>query len=156
MLFFLHAGGSAITCKNELETINEDNLSIVSSQLRQGMISEPCHGMDWSRRPGSTNIQTVVDKFDDKLESQCKWLIVVHGAGSHFDLAFSYLLTEYECFLWIVVYHSSRWMWVRNAITLSKVYECVFVVIFNWSFLFCWLNWIGDMRPLLCAPLLYL
>ncbi|XP_047954997.1 isopentenyl phosphate kinase-like isoform X1 [Salvia hispanica] len=81
-------GGSAITCKNELETINEDNLSIVSSQLRQGMISEPCHGMDWSRRPGSTNIQTVVDKFDDELESsQCKRLIVVHGAGSfgHFQ-----------------------------------------------------------------------
>ncbi|KAL1569826.1 isopentenyl phosphate kinase-like isoform X1 [Salvia divinorum] len=80
-------GGSAVSCKNELETINEDNLSIVSSQLRQGMISEPSHGMDWSRRPGSTAIQTVVDKFDDKLESQCKRLIVVHGAGSfgHFQ-----------------------------------------------------------------------
>lgn len=99
MLFFLPPGGSAITCKNELETINEDNLSIVSSQLSQGMISEPYHGMDWSRRPGSTDIQTVVDKFDDKLESQCKRLIVVHGAGSHFELAFSYLLIDYESFL---------------------------------------------------------
>ncbi|KAH6771165.1 Amino acid kinase family protein [Perilla frutescens var. hirtella] len=80
-------GGSAITCKNELETINEDNLRIVSSQLREGMISGPCHGMDWSRRPGSTEIQTVVDEFDDKLESDCKRLIVVHGAGSfgHFQ-----------------------------------------------------------------------
>lgn len=80
-------GGSAITCKNELETIHEDNLRIVSSQLRQGMISGPCHGMDWSRRPGSTEIQTVVDEFDDELESECKRLVVVHGAGSfgHFQ-----------------------------------------------------------------------
>lgn len=80
-VFLWRAGGSAITCKNELETIHEDNLSIVSSQLRQGMISGPCHGMDWSRMPGSTEIQTVVDEFDDELESECKRLIVVHGAG---------------------------------------------------------------------------
>lgn len=76
-----YAGGSAITCKDKLETINEDNLSLVSSQLRQGMISGPCQGMDWSRRPGSTEIQTAVDEFDDKLELDCKRLIVVHGAG---------------------------------------------------------------------------
>ncbi|KAI3467289.1 hypothetical protein Pfo_023952 [Paulownia fortunei] len=80
-------GGAAITCKNELETINEDNLNIVSSQLRQAMISGPCHGMDWSRRPGSLEIPTVVDDFDDQLESDSKKFIVVHGAGSfgHFQ-----------------------------------------------------------------------
>nr|QEV81829.1 Isopentenyl phosphate kinase [Prunella vulgaris] len=80
-------GGSAITCKNELETINEDNLRVVSLQLRHGIISGPSHGMDWSRRPGSTEIETLVDDFDDELESDCKRLIVVHGAGSfgHFQ-----------------------------------------------------------------------
>ncbi|KAK6157870.1 hypothetical protein DH2020_012118 [Rehmannia glutinosa] len=80
-------GGAAITCKNELETINEENLNIVSSQLREAMIVGPCHGMDWSRRPGSSEIPTVVDDFDDQLESDSKKFIVVHGAGSfgHFQ-----------------------------------------------------------------------
>ncbi|KAK6133942.1 hypothetical protein DH2020_032334 [Rehmannia glutinosa] len=80
-------GGAAVTCKNELETINEENLNIVSSQLREAMIMGPCHGMDWSRRPGSSEIPTVVDDFDDQLESDSKKFIVVHGAGSfgHFQ-----------------------------------------------------------------------
>ncbi|KAG8366405.1 hypothetical protein BUALT_Bualt17G0076200 [Buddleja alternifolia] len=79
-------GGAAITLKNELETINEENLNIVSSQLRQAMISGPCCGMDWSRRPGSLEVPTVVDDFDD-VESDSKKFIVVHGAGSfgHFQ-----------------------------------------------------------------------
>ncbi|XP_011075551.1 uncharacterized protein LOC105160005 [Sesamum indicum] len=80
-------GGAAITCKNELETINEDNLNTVSSQLREAMILGPCHGMDWSRRPGSLENPTVPDDFDDQLESDSKNFIVVHGAGSfgHFQ-----------------------------------------------------------------------
>nr|QEY10176.1 isopentenyl phosphate kinase [Scutellaria barbata] len=80
-------GGSAITCKNELETINENNLSTVSSQLRQGMILGPSQGMDWSRRPGSLDIPTVVDEVDDRLASNPKKFLVVHGAGSfgHFQ-----------------------------------------------------------------------
>ncbi|PIN07752.1 Isopentenyl phosphate kinase [Handroanthus impetiginosus] len=80
-------GGAAITCKNELETINEDNLNVVSAQLRQAMISGPFHGMDWSRRPGSLEIPTVADNFDDQSESGSKKFIVVHGAGSfgHFQ-----------------------------------------------------------------------
>ncbi|KAL6537809.1 hypothetical protein OROMI_025452 [Orobanche minor] len=80
-------GGAAITCKNELETINEENLNIVSSHLRKAMILGPCHGMDWSKRPGSSEISTVADDFDDQLESDSKKFIVVHGAGSfgHFQ-----------------------------------------------------------------------
>ncbi|GFQ02051.1 isopentenyl phosphate kinase [Phtheirospermum japonicum] len=78
-------GGAAITCKNELETINEENLNIVSSQLRQAMISGPCHGMDWSRKHGSSEIPA--PEFDDQSDSDSKKFIVVHGAGSfgHFQ-----------------------------------------------------------------------
>ncbi|KAL8518613.1 hypothetical protein ACS0TY_009820 [Phlomoides rotata] len=80
-------GGSAITCKNELETINEDNLNIVSSQLRQGMNLGLSNGMDWSRKPGSSEIPNVVDDFDDQLAADPKKFVVVHGAGSfgHFQ-----------------------------------------------------------------------
>lgn len=78
------AGGSAITCKNELETINEDNLTIVSSQLREGMNLGASHGMDWSRKPGSSEIPNVVDDFDDQLVTDPRKFIVVHGAGLHF------------------------------------------------------------------------
>ncbi|EYU28816.1 hypothetical protein ABFS82_12G096300 [Erythranthe guttata] len=80
-------GGAAITYKNELETINGDNLNIVSSQLRQAMILGPCHGMDWSRRPGSSEIPTVADDFDEQLQLKSKKFVVVHGAGSfgHFQ-----------------------------------------------------------------------
>ncbi|XP_073059339.1 isopentenyl phosphate kinase [Primulina eburnea] len=80
-------GGAAITCKNELETIHGENLKIVSSQLRQAMIFGPCHGMDWSRRPGSSNILHVADDFDDQLVVESKKFVVVHGAGSfgHFQ-----------------------------------------------------------------------
>ncbi|CAI9781393.1 unnamed protein product [Fraxinus pennsylvanica] len=59
-------GGAAITCKNELETINEEDLIVVSSQLRLAMISGSCHGMDWSKRPGSLEIPRVIDDFSDQ------------------------------------------------------------------------------------------
>ncbi|KAL0420965.1 UNVERIFIED_CONTAM: Isopentenyl phosphate kinase [Sesamum latifolium] len=51
------------------------------------MILGPCHGMDWSRRPGSLKNPTIPDDFDDQLESDSKKFIVVHGAGSfgHFQ-----------------------------------------------------------------------
>ncbi|KAG8366397.1 hypothetical protein BUALT_Bualt17G0075400 [Buddleja alternifolia] len=85
-------GGAAITLKNELETINEENLNIVSSQLRQAMISGPCCGMDWSRRPGSLEVPTVVDDFDD-VESDSKKFIVVHGAGCTVTTNYNFLAT---------------------------------------------------------------
>ncbi|KAL2546684.1 Amino acid kinase family protein [Forsythia ovata] len=80
-------GGAAITCKNELETINEENLKVVSSQLRQAMISGSCHGMDWSKRPGSLEIPSVIDDFNDQEVTDSKKFIIVHGAGSfgHFQ-----------------------------------------------------------------------
>ncbi|KAG6399910.1 hypothetical protein SASPL_141395 [Salvia splendens] len=85
--FAIQKGNYIELCEGLNLMTKVSNIERISSQLKQGMISEPCHGMDWSRRPGSTDIQTVVDKFDDKLESQCKRLIVVHGAGSfgHFQ-----------------------------------------------------------------------
>ncbi|KAK4598653.1 hypothetical protein RGQ29_015920 [Quercus rubra] len=54
-------GGAAITCKNELEKINEENLDIVSSQLRQAMMpgwssSMKVLGMDWSKRHGESEV----------------------------------------------------------------------------------------------------
>lgn len=82
-MYLCSSGGAAITCKNELETIHEENLKIVSTQLRQAMIFGPCHGMDWSRRPGSFDIPNVVDDFDDQLVLESKKFVVVHGAGGH-------------------------------------------------------------------------
>ncbi|GAV90536.1 AA_kinase domain-containing protein [Cephalotus follicularis] len=87
-------GGAAITCKNELERINEENLDAVSSQLRQAMI--PCSasvktvGMDWSKRPGiSEDVSSTLDDFcgDHTLNLLSNKFVVVHGAGSfgHFQ-----------------------------------------------------------------------
>ncbi|XP_071690829.1 isopentenyl phosphate kinase isoform X2 [Rutidosis leptorrhynchoides] len=84
-------GGAAITCKNDFEKINEDNLVTVSSQLREAMMmsgsstSAPVLDMDWSKRPGSK----VVDA-DPKEQQQAvdyNNFIVIHGAGSfgHFQ-----------------------------------------------------------------------
>ncbi|TXG56573.1 hypothetical protein EZV62_017886 [Acer yangbiense] len=81
-------GGAAITCKNELEKINEKNLEIVSSQLRQTMISsENVVSLDWSKRPGTSDISCNVDSFGDQLSFDANKFIVVHGAGSfgHFQ-----------------------------------------------------------------------
>ncbi|XP_038970349.1 isopentenyl phosphate kinase isoform X2 [Phoenix dactylifera] len=86
-------GGAAITCKDELESINEENLRSVCAQLRQAMTPSkspsPARvlGMDWSRRLGNPTVSTV-DEFREQqaldLDSN---FIIVHGAGSfgHFQ-----------------------------------------------------------------------
>uniref|UniRef100_A0A5B7BW92 Uncharacterized protein n=1 Tax=Davidia involucrata TaxID=16924 RepID=A0A5B7BW92_DAVIN len=78
-------GGAAITCKNELEKINEENLETVSSQLRQAMMlgssSGKVLGMDWSKRPGFSETSFVVDGFSDQPVLDSSSFVVVHGAG---------------------------------------------------------------------------
>lgn len=88
-------GGAAITCKNQLESINEDNLQTVSSQLRQAMIqgscSDPVIGMDWSKRPQVSDVScnVALPDFgeDTHFNLDFSRFIVVHGAGSfgHFQ-----------------------------------------------------------------------
>ncbi|TKY69628.1 Isopentenyl phosphate kinase [Spatholobus suberectus] len=82
-------GGAAITCKSELETVNEEILQKVSEQLRQAMIapSEKPPGMDWSKRPGGSEICCNPEEFVDHSAMECSPFIVVHGAGSfgHFQ-----------------------------------------------------------------------
>ncbi|XP_062162041.1 isopentenyl phosphate kinase [Alnus glutinosa] len=85
-------GGAAITCKNELEKINEENLGIVSSQLRQAMMlgqspSTKVLGMDWSKRHGESEVSCCVDDFGYDAVIDSSHFIVVHGAGSfgHFQ-----------------------------------------------------------------------
>ncbi|XP_019262321.1 PREDICTED: uncharacterized protein LOC109240151 isoform X3 [Nicotiana attenuata] len=84
-------GGAAITCKNKLETIDEENLKEVSSQLRQALIpntdSAKVLGMDWSKRPGQSEPPSFVDEFSDQPVADSESFIVVHGAGSfgHFQ-----------------------------------------------------------------------
>lgn len=81
-------GGAAITCKNELEKINEENLEIVSTQLRQALLSsDKVVGMDWSKRPGISDIACNVAGFRDRLSVDSANFIVVHGGGSfgHFQ-----------------------------------------------------------------------
>ncbi|CAL5430876.1 unnamed protein product [Camellia sinensis] len=88
----IEQGGAAITCKNQLETINEENLKTVLQQLRQTMMvsDSSCGkvlGMDWSKRPGFTETSCVVDDFCDQPALDFSHFIVVHGAGSfgHFQ-----------------------------------------------------------------------
>ncbi|KAL9307362.1 Isopentenyl phosphate kinase [Arabidopsis thaliana] len=84
-------GGAAITCKNELEKIHDENLEVVACQLRQAMLegSAPSKviGMDWSKRPGSSEISCDVDDIGDQKSSEFSKFVVVHGAGSfgHFQ-----------------------------------------------------------------------
>lgn len=84
-------GGAAITCKNELETINVENLNIVSKQLRQAMFSvsssENVPGMDWSKKPGDSEHPTINEESFDQHASDSEKFVVVHGAGSfgHFQ-----------------------------------------------------------------------
>ncbi|XP_075656648.1 isopentenyl phosphate kinase [Castanea sativa] len=85
-------GGAAITCKNELEKINEENLVIVSSQLRQAMMpgwspSMKVLGMDWSKRHGESEVSCNKDDFVDNANVDSSCFVVVHGAGSfgHFQ-----------------------------------------------------------------------
>ncbi|XP_068657440.1 isopentenyl phosphate kinase [Aristolochia californica] len=86
-------GGAAITCKNEIEKINEESLSSVASQLRDAMMltqssSGKVLGMDWSRRDGlnSPSFETF-DELRNASVSDGFHFIVVHGAGSfgHFQ-----------------------------------------------------------------------
>ncbi|CAN0923580.1 Isopentenyl phosphate kinase [Linum grandiflorum] len=87
-------GGAAITCKNELEKINEENLGIVSTQLRKSMASSGSEshkilGMDWSKRPGKYEVCCDLDEFEDQSTTSLDPanFVVVHGAGSfgHFQ-----------------------------------------------------------------------
>ncbi|KAG5062796.1 hypothetical protein JHK85_003979 [Glycine max] len=82
-------GGAAITSKNELEMINEEILQKVSEQLREAMVasSEKPPGMDWSKRPGASEIFCNPEEFGDHSAIDCSPFIVVHGAGSfgHFQ-----------------------------------------------------------------------
>ncbi|XP_038706381.1 isopentenyl phosphate kinase isoform X1 [Tripterygium wilfordii] len=84
-------GGAAITCKNELENINEDSLELVASHLRQAMnigsCSEKVVSLDWSKRPGISEVSCNVDDFKDQFTEDPRSFVVVHGAGSfgHFQ-----------------------------------------------------------------------
>ncbi|KAH1031392.1 hypothetical protein J1N35_043566 [Gossypium stocksii] len=86
-------GGAAITCKNELEKINEENLETVSSHLRQAMNLGSCSnkvmGMDWSKRNGVSDISSSLCDFGDQYQFNVDFskFVVVHGAGSfgHFQ-----------------------------------------------------------------------
>ncbi|XP_038706382.1 isopentenyl phosphate kinase isoform X2 [Tripterygium wilfordii] len=77
-------GGAAITCKNELENINEDSLELVASHLRQAMnigsCSEKVVSLDWSKRPGISEVSCNVDDFKDQFTEDPRSFVVVHGA----------------------------------------------------------------------------
>lgn len=85
VLFHRSIGGAAITCKNELETINEECLKEVAAQMRQSMImqspSGKVLGMDWSKRTGESNISCDIDCFRDQPSLDSSPFLVVHGAG---------------------------------------------------------------------------
>ncbi|XP_059655779.1 isopentenyl phosphate kinase isoform X2 [Cornus florida] len=84
-------GGAAITCKNELEKINEENLKMVCFHLQQVMMlgssSGKVTGMDWSKRPGFSEASCSVDDFSDERVLDSSGVVIVHGAGSfgHFQ-----------------------------------------------------------------------
>nr|XP_043635700.1 isopentenyl phosphate kinase [Erigeron canadensis] len=86
-------GGAAITCKNDFEKINEDDLITVSSQLREAMIMSksfspgPVLEMDWSKRPGISETLSRVDDFAGQQVLHYHNFVVIHGAGSfgHFQ-----------------------------------------------------------------------
>ncbi|KAJ4973704.1 hypothetical protein NE237_006878 [Protea cynaroides] len=84
-------GGAAITCKNVIEKIHDENLEIASSQLRQAMnstsSSDKVISMDWSKRSGVSEVSPSLDDFADSSLLDSSNFIVVHGAGSfgHFQ-----------------------------------------------------------------------
>lgn len=79
------SGGAAITCKNKLETIDEENLKEVSSQIRQAFVPDSTSanvlGMDWSKRLGQSEAPSFVNDFSDQPVVDSESFIVVHGAG---------------------------------------------------------------------------
>lgn len=82
---FVSSGGAAITCKNELEKINQESLLSVCSQLRiammSGYLSDKALSLDWSKRHGGSDTVPVVEDFTNQLVSECNNFVVVHGAG---------------------------------------------------------------------------
>jgi len=114
MLLVGYSGGAAVTCKNELEMINEEILQKVSGQLRQAMIasSEKPLGMDWSKRPGGSEICCNPEEFGDHSAMECSPFIVVHGAGSLSSFSF------YLCFEVNFYFFSSNHNKNKNSIRL--------------------------------------
>lgn len=85
-------GGAAVTCKNEIEKINQENLATISSHLKELMFnnssSNSIPGMDWSKRPGVSEISVSLQDFEnDEKSFDLSNFVVVHGAGSfgHFQ-----------------------------------------------------------------------
>ncbi|RWW71571.1 hypothetical protein BHE74_00020676 [Ensete ventricosum] len=85
--FFFFEGGAAITCKNELESINEEILESVCVQLREAM-SESANfstgnvvSMDWSKRLGKPLISAPEEFRNCRSLDLDSNFIVVHGAG---------------------------------------------------------------------------
>lgn len=82
---FVNSGGAAITWKNELEKINEENLLTVCSQLRIAMMSgsssDKVLSLDWSKRHGGSDTVSVAEDFTNQLVSESNNFVVVHGAG---------------------------------------------------------------------------
>ncbi|GAB2297167.1 hypothetical protein Dimus_031279 [Dionaea muscipula] len=80
-------GGAAVTCKNELEKINYENLRVISVLLSRAMVLGGAIGMDWSRRDGveldtsCVSLDGIQIHGDESM--QCSNFIVVHGAGSY-------------------------------------------------------------------------
>lgn len=88
-------GGAAVTHKHEIESIDEESLRVVSSQLREAIVvaqgsSGRVLGMDWSRRDGDPAPDAIAfteEEIGECQDSACNPFIVVHGAGSfgHFQ-----------------------------------------------------------------------
>ncbi|KAL4184464.1 hypothetical protein AMTRI_Chr10g225740 [Amborella trichopoda] len=80
-------GGAAITHKHEFEERNNENLSLVASQLREAIMGSSWHGhgMDWSKRIENNHKDFAHEFGDQKIDSSA--FVVVHGAGSfgHFQ-----------------------------------------------------------------------
>lgn len=79
-------GGAPITCKNEFEKINEENLVTVSSQLRETMMfgssSESVLEMDRSKRPGISETLNRVDGFKKQHVLDYNSFIDIHSKES--------------------------------------------------------------------------
>lgn len=98
-------GGAAITCKNEIEKINEEGLHIVASQLKEVMVSGPSSsksiGMDWSKRVETSDISLNLDEFGDRELMELSNFIVVHGAGYGDTMLLA--LQEFYCSLIVLL-----------------------------------------------------
>ncbi|XP_078442653.1 amino acid kinase family protein isoform X2 [Wolffia australiana] len=83
-------GGAAVTCKGEVEKINDEALREVSSHLREALMGYRSEtevlSMDWSRRSGAAEMDQI-EEFDGYSIPNMENFIIVHGAGSfgHFQ-----------------------------------------------------------------------